>query len=277
MASPRRVVYVSRTIEARCKATGKFTKAIVGKSKVNLNGKNVTVDSYHSFNPFASTYSLTNPTVAGDYDITERRDNGDVAVIDGFKDDLNIHDAKVWGHVATGPDGDIKLKGKSVSVGDLAWHAGGNLGVQPGWSTADANFDIPEVPVPFNNPTATVSKDQYVVFNAGTTNAYTNFYNYMFEDGDYKVSKLEKNVLIKGNARIRVSSDMNFDDDPKKDEGIDMWDGAYVEIYMEGKTADINGKKDKKKHRDSDKLGINPDGNCTNFSFMPQKNATTST
>lgn len=246
--------YVSRTVQVKCRAIGRFTKAVVARDKVELNGKNVTVDSYHSYDPASSTYNLTNASQWGLYDPSKRQDHGDVAVIAGLTDDLSISSAKVRGKVSTGPDGDIK-NNKSAVVGSLAWHDAGKTGVEPGWSSNDANFDMPAVVKPFSNGTGP---------SGGTVG--TNYYDYILGDGDYKMSQLKGKVIVTGKARLLVTSKIEFSDDHNKEEGIDFEPNARLEIYMEGKEAKLRGKKDKKKQT-SLRLGFNTDGNTTNFFY----------
>src|SRR6185295_11951965 len=67
--------------------------------------------------------------------------------------------------------------------------------------------------------------------------------------------------------RIIATSSVNFDHDPKKDEGIEINPGAHLEVYADCKDVDMTGKKDKKKST-SMRMGLNSDGNATNFFFF---------
>src|SRR5262249_41911654 len=196
--------FISRQVQVTCRAIGRFSKAIVAKDSVELNGKYVNVDSFHAYDPSASSWDGTNAT-GGRYDITKRRDRGDVAVIAGFHDDLNIKSASVWGKVATGPDGDIKVD-KNAVVGDVAWHSGGKTGVEPGWSSDDANFDMPSVSKPFNNGAKPLG---------GIVNGIS--YDYILGDGDWDLTKLDGQVLVTGNARLLVRNQIDFKDGANDD------------------------------------------------------------
>ena len=257
-SSPITTTYISRRIQVQCRAIGRFTKAIVAKNEVELDGKYVRVDSYHSYDATASTYNPTNPAQWGLYDTNKIRDNGDVAVIAGFHDNLSVDDAQVWGRVATGPAGDIKVDGNAV-VGSLAWHASGQKGVQDGWSSSDANFDMPDVQQPFNNGSHP---------SGGFVG--TNYYDYILNDGDYKVSQLGGNgrgkVYVAGNARLLVTAKIDFQNDDNLDEGIEFAPTARLELYMQGQDAHLRGKKDKK-NPNSLKRSFNPNGNTTNFLY----------
>ena len=245
--------FITRTIEAKVRAIGKFTKGVLARSKVDLNGKYVKVDSYHSYDPSGSTFNGTNGW--GIYDPLKRREHGDVAVMDGFKDDLQVKDAKVWGKVSTGPDGDLKTS-KNATVGSLAWHAAGNAGVQPGWATTDANFDMPDLEMPYKNGISPIG---------GWVG--TNYYDYILGDGDYEISKLKGVVLVTGHARLLVKNKIEFKDGSTDSDGIVFDPNGYLEIWMEGKEAKLVGKK-VKKSKPTERLGFNEDGKATNFFYF---------
>jgi hypothetical protein len=246
--------FISRQVQVTVRAVGRFSKAIVAKDKVELNGKYVNVDSFHAYDPNASTWDGTNAS-GGSYDISKRRDHGDVAVLEGFHDDLNIKSASVWGKVSTGPDGDIKVDKKAV-VGDVDWHNSGKTGVEPGWSANDANFDMPSVIKPFNSASKPLG---------GTVDGVT--YDYILGNGDWDLTKLDGKVLVTGNARLLVRNDISFKDGPTDDEGIEFAPGGRLELYMDGKNAKLVGKKDPKKGPSLERT-FNPGGNATNFFYF---------
>jgi hypothetical protein len=243
-------IYISRKVQVECDGKTALTKAIVARDKVNLNGKNVFTDSYHSYDPTSSTNDGSG-VPWGQYDPTKRRNNGDVAVIYGMSDDLGVSDAKIRGHASTGADGDIKLHGKAA-IGSNKWIDDGNKGIEPGWSNDDANFSMPSVVLPFTTGVPPVS---------GFVG--TNHYDMILDDGDYKVGNLKGKVLVRGNARILASGSVNFDTDPKKDQGIEIDPGAHLEIYADCKDVIMTGKKNKK-NQTSLRMGLNQGGNATN-------------
>jgi hypothetical protein len=251
--TPAPKTYITRTIQVDCRAAGHFAKAIVAKDTVDLNGKYVVVDSYHAYDTNASLPTGSNAW--GIYDASKRRDHGDVAVIAGFHDDLNIKAAKVWGRASTGPDGDLKMDNKAT-VGSSSWHAAGKTGVQPGWSANDANFDMPPVVKPFTTGYSPTN---------GTIGGV--FYNAIYGDGDYKVSQLKDKILIAGKARILVTDKIEFKDGAAEDDGIVFQPDARLEIYMDGTETKLVGVKTKKKAL-SLKTAFNEDGNATNFLYF---------
>ena len=250
--------YISRTVQVECDSKGALTKAIVARDTVNLNGKSVFTDSYHSYDPASSTNDGSG-VAWGQYDASKRRDNGDVAVIFGLKDDINVSGAKIRGHASTGANGDIDLKGKAA-IGSNKWIDDGNMGIEPGWSSDDANFSMPPVVLPFTTGVPPLS---------GFVG--TNYYDMILDKGDYKVGNLKGKVLVRGTARILATGNVNFSTDPRKDEGIEIDPGARLEIYADCMNVTMTGKKNKK-NTTSLKMGLNAGGNATNsFLFATDK------
>lgn len=251
--TPSATHYISRTVQVVCKAQGaSLSKAIVARDRIDLKGKDVNVDSFHSYDPNGSSY--TNGGGWGLYDAAKRRENGDVAVIAGLHDDLKISKSLIRGRVSTGPDGNIKVD-KNAVVGSLAWHDGGNKGVQPGWSSDDANFAMPAIARPFNSGIKPIG---------GFVG--TNYYDVILPSGDWKINQFEGKVYVAGDARLLVTSKMEFKDGSSDDDGIEFGPGARLQLYVECKEAKLVGKKRKKKDT-SQNLAFNEEGNATNFLY----------
>src|SRR5438105_15028407 len=109
-----------------------FPNAVVVKNNVNFNGNTVLLDSYDSQGglvPYAySTTSGDNGNVTADADLV-----GDV---------VSTGNAKIKGHLSSGPKAALRLGPNSV-VGSAAWHTAGNKGIQSGWLRKDANVQLP--------------------------------------------------------------------------------------------------------------------------------------
>jgi hypothetical protein len=133
--------YVYRTVRVNTRGGPLFARGMVAKGSINLNGNNVSSDSFDSADPNFSTN--------GRYDRNKRNDNGDVATNSGG----NVFDAgnaNIMGRVATGPGGQITT-GPNSSIGSKAWVLGGNTGIEPGHFTDDMNMDFPDVKAPFTS------------------------------------------------------------------------------------------------------------------------------
>ena len=259
VSSSAGVQYISRTLRVVCRGNGSLSKAIVARDKVLLNGKNVTVDSYDSYSPSASTY--TNGGSYGIYDPAKISDHGDVAVIGGLSDTLKIGKSTVYGRVSTGPDGDIRLD-KNAVVGSLAWVNGGNIGVQPGYASSDANFDMPPVVAPF------AAAPKPIGGLVGT-----NYYDVILPAGDWQLGNFKGLVYVSGGARLLVTGNITFDDSATTDEGIEFAAGASLKVYMKGQTARFVGRKTKKKVITTQTC-FNEGGNATNFLYYGLNNNT---
>ena len=118
-----------------------FFKAMVAKGQIDFNGNNIRTDSFDSSDP---TFSR-----AGQYDKNRAKDNGDVATNSGLTNSLNVGNANVFGHVATGPHGTVAI-GSQGAVGDKDWQTG-HTGIKPGWSSDDMNVSLPDVTIPYTS------------------------------------------------------------------------------------------------------------------------------
>lgn len=133
------VSYIGRGVRATTVRSSIFTKGMVAKDSIDLNGNNITTDSFDSANPLYSTNGL--------YHSGKRRANGDVAVNSSLVNSLNIGNADIYGRISTGPNGSVSIGSQGV-VGDEQWHAN-QTGIQPGYERNDMNVSFPDVTVPF--------------------------------------------------------------------------------------------------------------------------------
>lgn len=164
-ASPQ---LVGRKVRVTTSRQGLMTGAMIARQSIDFSGQNVETDSFDSENPAYST--------AGLYDVTKRKDNGDVAVNYGILNSLSVGNANIFGSVAVGPGGSISI-GPGGQVGDFTWNAT-HSGIQPGRSRDDMNVSFPNVQVPFTGgysaPSGrTVTNDVITAIN--TTNFSTSY------------------------------------------------------------------------------------------------------
>jgi hypothetical protein len=161
--------YVGRGVRVTLGNDRLFARGMVAKDTIVLNGNNIATDSFDSSDPRYSTNGL--------YDPRFRRANGDVASTAGITNAINIGNANIRGHVATGPKGTVSL-GPNGTVGDLDWVNAGNTGIQPGYVMNDMNMTFPDVKPPFNggaftptklNPPQSVTTTNFVVSSNGTS------------------------------------------------------------------------------------------------------------
>jgi hypothetical protein len=220
-----------RTVKVETRRDGLFTKGMVAKGQITLNGNNIVVDSFDSADPNYSTNGL--------YLISKRKANGDVATNSGLVNALSTGNANIFGHVSTGPGGSVGI-GKNGAVGDLAWQSSGTSGIQSGYFSDDMNVSFPDISLPYSG---------------GFTPGNTSGYQYAISSsGDYHITSLTGSLLVRSNvqARLIVDSDISLTGQDK----IVIEPGATLNMYMAGTTTKIGGN------------GVmNLAGNSTNFFY----------
>ncbi|MEW6307084.1 MAG: hypothetical protein AB1705_26775, partial [Verrucomicrobiota bacterium] len=230
--------WISRTILINTRRDPMFTKGLVAKGQITLNGNNVTVDSFDSADPAYSSNGV--------YDASKRKDNGDVATNAGLTNALSTGNANIYGKASTGPGGTVGI-GNNGAVGSLAWHSGGNSGIQPGYSSDDMNVSFPDVKLPFSGG---------FLPGGGGGNQYV-----ISVSGDYRVSSITGSVVVKSNvnARIIVDNNINITGSDK----IVIESGAKLNLYMNGADAKIAGNG-----------VVNQNGNASTFFYWGTPNNT---
>ena len=175
--------YLSRGVRIATSRSQLFVKGLVAKDSINMNGNNVTTDSFISNDPNYSTNGL--------YDPTKHRAHGDVAVNSSILNSLSVGNANIYGTASTGPNGSVAI-GPNGHIGDLNW---GN-GEEPGYVRNDMNVSFPDVAVPFNggaftptgtggnitNVTVTITASNWsgsttITYPAGANSVTTNYPN----------------------------------------------------------------------------------------------------
>lgn len=193
-----------------------FNKALIAKHGIDMNGNNVTVDSYDSSNPALSTN--------GRWDVNKRRDRGDIASNDTLTNIVNVGNANVWGRVATGPMGTVAV-GPNGKVGDVAWQNGNTKGIKPGWATDDMNVEFPDVALPAGS---------------GGWLPPTGGPNYNLTSGDYYVASTlggKITVLPDQNVRLRVDGGVGFSGQGY----LSIGSNANIKIYLNCASATFTG------------------------------------
>jgi hypothetical protein len=231
------VTYVKRTVRVTTQRDGAFVKAMLAKGQIDFNGNNIRTDSFDSSSP---TYSKN-----GQYDRTRAKDNGDVATNSGLTNSLNVGNANIYGHVATGPHGSVYI-GTQGAVGDSNWQTG-NTGIEPGWFSDDMNVSFPDVSIPY---TSGFNPDTNAKVNGKT-------YAYVLNNGNYVMTDLtlqNSDVLfVNGTANLYVTGSINLTGNAQIEIGAK---GSLV-LYMGGDTATFGGNEI-----------VNGAGNALNFVYL---------
>lgn len=234
--------YLSRRVQVSTLADGMFMRAMLAKNTIDLNGNNIATDSFDSTDPNYSTNGM--------YDPAKTKDNGDVATNSGLVNSLNIGNADIYGHVATGPGGSISV-GPNGAAGSAAWINAGNHGIQPGWSRNDMNMNFPDVQVPFSG----------LSFAPSGGNLTGTNYTYLLGTGNYSTDSIsmnsQKKMLVTGNAVLWVYNSISLSGQAQ----IILAPGATLKLYVgnttgSGASASLGGN------------GIVNPGNAMNFQYF---------
>jgi hypothetical protein len=178
--------YVQRTIQISTISQGMYSKALVVKNSVQMNGNNVRVDSYDSRTSLKSTL--------GQYDVLKAQANGDVACTEGLINSVAVGNANIWGRVITGPQGSVAV-GPNGAVGSVLWQINNNSGIEPNYWLTDMNMNFPAVKVPYTSGTAP---------SAGGS------WDYVMGDGTYMIGDVNGKVFVKGNATLYVPGNVDI-------------------------------------------------------------------
>jgi hypothetical protein len=227
-----RIVRVGTTNDAR------FAKGLVAKGQIDLSGNNIKTDSFDSTDPAYSTN--------GRYDAAKNKDGGDIATNSSVVDSLNVWNAEIYGKASTGPGGNIKI-GVNGAVGGKAWHAAGNTGIQPGWSTDDMNVYFPDAKAPFSGGALTPLAETISGSN----------YEHVLYTGNYQLPSINysggNKMLVRGDATLLVTGDISMTGLSQ----IIIATNASLRLYVSGAVARIGGN------------GIlNNSGKALNFSYV---------
>jgi len=230
--------FLARRVRVTTRRTSLYTKAMAADGMIDLLGNNVTSDSFDSSDPAAS--------IGGLYDPSIRRANGDIATNGQL---VNVGNANIYGHVSTGPGGSSDVESNG-SVGDLAWHAAGNTGIQSGYSADDMNVEFPPVIAPY-----TVGLPPSNGSYLGTNYAYV----LSGVDTQYSMSSLSlsgnganNKMYVTGDVTLYVQGNMSISGGAQ----IVIAPGASLRLYVAGTTTTISGN------------GVaNQTGNAADFSY----------
>jgi hypothetical protein len=210
---------IQRTIEVKATRFSLFPKGMVAKGQIDMCGNSIRTDSFDSENIYYST--------DGRYDQKKAKDNGDVATNSGLVNSLNVGNADIYGHVATGPGGTVAI-GPNGCIGSFAWHQFNN-GIQPGWSTDDMNVSFPDVLAPYSSGVAPTSATV-----DGTA------YNYVLGAKNYYMTSLDLKskevLLVTNNAVLFVNGPLSVGGQAM----IVIATNASLKLYVNG-PADVGG------------------------------------
>jgi hypothetical protein len=181
----------------RARVARPFAGALAARDYINLQGNNVSIDSFDS--------ASTNYSTAGRYDPVKHRDGGDVAAFLGLTNSLNVGNVKIYGKLWTGPGGSAVI-GPQGGIGSIAFVDNPiNTGmIQPGWLRDDMDPYFADATVPSLGVTFTPSSGGSV----GGTN-----YAYVLGNENYRILNFSMNtgtIMVTGRATFWIQRDLNI-------------------------------------------------------------------
>jgi hypothetical protein len=210
---------LKRTIEVKANRFSLFPRGLVAKGQIDMNGNNIRADSFDSDSPYHSTGRR--------YDPDKAKNNGDVATNSGLINSVNVGNAEIYGHVATGPGGSIAI-GPNGGVGDSEWHRFHN-GVKPGWVTDDMNVSFPDVMPPYSSGAAPAS---------GTIGSVS--YSYVLGQNEYYMTSLsmssDAKMIVTNDAVLYINGSFSMSGQSQ----IIVATNASLKLYVNG-SASIGG------------------------------------
>lgn len=220
--TPQGDQYILRAVRVLVQQQMLFMKAMVARDRIELNGNNISVDSYDSSNPLFSTPQ-------GTYDPAKARDRGDVSTMSGLRNAIEVGNADIKGRVRVGPGGSVAI-GPNGSVGSKAWVESGQSGIQPGWFSDDMNVDLAVI----TRPSDAGSLGQP---GGGTVNGTA--YGHVLGTGKYVMSSVNlgngQKMCVGGHAVLIVDGPVLISG------GLDILPGASLKLYVGGPSLDIGG------------------------------------
>ncbi len=202
---PKTGTYLARAVSVSNLAGSFFLGGILGKKGIQINGAAV-IDSYNSQDPNYST--------DGQWDITKRKDGGNVGTIQSNVVAVITESGSVdiYGQLVTGPNSTVSVKG-NASAGSLAWVNAGNSGVQSGWSRNDLNVTIPDAPALPSGTYASLPSPGNRVLNAGggtaryraSTTYQMNSSNFLLITNGTVVIDAQSGIKMNAQSRIQIA------------------------------------------------------------------------
>jgi hypothetical protein len=203
--------YISRAVRVILVNVPLSGPGLASKTTIDLNGNKLTVDSFDSGDP---NYSDIN----GMYLAAKQKDGVQVASAAGFAGVVDVGGADVFGKVATAPGGSVDAL-KNATIGSLAFHAASKTGIEPGWTSDDADITFSPIVAPISGAAPTF---------VGTVMVLSN--------GVYEVGALNGAIQVNGDATLIVRTSFT-----SKGKGITIAPGAKLDIYNYADKAVFSG------------------------------------
>ncbi len=203
---------LSRVVRVTTINAALFNVGMATKYNINLNGNNVSSDSFNSAN--------TNLSTAGQYDPAKTSTNGDMASVQGI---VNVGNANINGSVLLGPTAsETQLKNGYVSGG----------------ITNDFNVEFPDVVLPPGNPLPAplgIPPLGLPLVTNGISYSYA-----FFTSGYFSISDLNANIYVAPGASVKLLLSGNATSQYIRVASAGGVSGNLA-VYMDGPTFTLSG------------------------------------
>lgn len=199
--------------------------AIAVKENINLNGNEITVDSYNSSDPALSVNGQWAASVSGD--------GGDVICAGGITNSVSVGNADIYGHLYVGSGASVSL-GADGAVGTHAWLYADNFGIELGYLVLNSNFLFPNVSLPDYSGFPTPSPGTVVITNSGSSNPVTNSYDAVLSDGNYAATGGLGNTIVTGPSILVLPNGYSIG-------SLTIAPGGSLTVYAGGTSLTLSG------------------------------------
>jgi len=225
---------ISRAVRATLYSSSMFPVGMLAKNKIDMNGNNISVDSYNSLTNYAFLGSLAYSTNS-----TYRNANGNIASNGSVTNSFSIGNADIYGVLYTGPGGTASI-GANGSVGPTFTSASRATSVSAaesqGYVSHDFNVDVADVTLPAGAGS----------WGSGGISGNAISKDTLLGTGDYKVTgiSLTSNdrkdtleIATNSTVRIYVTGDVRLSGLSQ----IIIDPGATLQVYIAGTTVQLTG------------------------------------
>jgi hypothetical protein len=204
--------YISRTVRVTVRNKTTAGPGMGAQKGIDMNGNKLYVDSFDSTDPAHSDAN-------GSYDPNERKAGATVASNLGIQDAVLLGNADIWGRVATGIGGSIDALKNGV-VGSAEFHGSGQIGIEAGYASTDADLAFPPIEAPLmgSSPPLVTSGSSYTL---------------LLTNGVYEIGSLKGEIAVYGNATLIVRSEFDI----KGNDAIRIAPGGHLDLYVYASSA----------------------------------------
>lgn len=193
------------------------------RGSLELNGNNVTIDSYNSSDPAKSVNGQWAASVSGD--------GGDVICLGSITNAVSVGNALIYGRIYDAA-GVFPNLGANGGIGTHAWLSS-NFGIEPGYFVPFLNFPFPKVSLPYASSAGlTPAGGTVVTTNSGV--AVTNNYDDVLYGGNYFSASPLGNTIVTGPSTLVLPNGYSI-------ASLTIVPGASLTLYVGGTSVSISG------------------------------------